>query len=54
MIVSIPPKDSYLWWKPAIISLDAFIYSGLIVAAAAATLTIFKAVTVKKEDNENE
>ena len=44
MIVSIPPKESYLWWKPAIISLDAFIYGGLIVAAAAAAVVIYKSI----------
>ncbi len=43
MIVSIPPKEPYLWWKPAVISLDVMVYGGLIVATAAAGLTIFKA-----------
>ena len=55
VIVSIPPKDSYLWWKPAIISLDAFIYGGLLIAVAAVAITIFKTATVSgKESNENE
>ena len=37
-IIYVPPKDSYLWWKPAIISLDAFAYSGLGVGALASIL----------------
>ena len=54
-IVSIPPKDSYLWWQPALISLDAFVYGGLILAAAAATVTILKAAKFTgKGKNENE
>ena len=52
MIVSIPPKEPYLWWKPAVISLDVAVYGGLLVAVAAAGLTIFKAVA-RKGKNEN-
>ena len=53
-IIAIPPKDSYLWWQPALISLDAFIYGGLILGAAAATITILKVVkSGKKEDEIN-
>ena len=55
MIVSIPPKDSYLWWQPAIASIDALVYGGLIVAVAAVALTIFKIVKSDgKEETENE
>ena len=55
MIVSIPPKDAYLWWKPAIISLDAFAYGGLVIGAAAATIVILKVFYFgKKEENVNE
>ena len=55
MIVSIPPKYSYLWWQPAIISVDAFIYGGLLIAATAAVMGIFKTVNFAgkgKDDNE--
>ena len=55
MIVSIPPKYSYLWWQPAIISVDAFIYGGLLIAATAAVMVIFKTVNFAgkgKDDNE--
>ena len=54
-IVSIPPKYSYLWWQPAIISIDFFVYGGLLIAASAAALSIFKAVNSAgrgKEENE--
>ena len=55
MIVSVPPKEPYLWWKPAVISLDVMVYSGLLVAAAAAGLTIFKFFTSsRKEGSVNE
>ena len=55
MIVSIPPKYSYLWWQPAIISIDALVYGGLIIGAAAATITIMRVVSSKKkEEGENE
>ena len=54
MIVSIPPKEPYLWWKPAVISLDVMVYSGLLVATAAAGLTIFKYFTSRKRGGENE
>ena len=55
MIVSIPPKYSYLWWQPAIVSLDAVVYGGLIVGAAAAGIVIFKTFySGRKEKNENE
>ena len=54
-IISVPPKDSYLWWRPALVSLDTFIYGGLLVAAAAATITIIKTVSgAGKGKNENE
>ena len=53
-IVSIPPKDSYLWWKPAIISIDAVVYGGLLIAVTAAAIGIFKTVNFigkgKEED----
>ena len=55
MIVSVPPKEPYLWWKPAIISLDAMVYSGLLVAVAASGLCIFKTVNLGRKgkvDNE--
>ena len=55
VIISIPPKNSYLWWQPAVISLDAFAYGGLLIAAAAAGVGIFKTVNFAgkgKEDNE--
>ena len=55
MIVSIPPKDAYLWWQPAIVSLDAIVYGGLIIAVAAVTLTIVKVIRADgKERKENE
>ena len=55
VIVSIPPKVSYLWWKPAIVSIDALVYGGLLVAIAAVALTIFKIVKSDgKEETENE
>ena len=55
VIVSIPPKYSYLWWQPAIISIDAFVYGGLLIGAAAATITIIKFVgSKKKEESVNE
>ena len=54
MIVSIPPKEPYLWWKSGVITIDAFVYSGLLIAAAAAGLTIYKYFTPKKEGSENE
>ena len=55
-IISIPPKDTYLWWQPAIVSLDAFVYGGLLIGAAAAGLCIFKSVvpTTGKGKEENE
>ena len=55
VIVSIPPKDSYLWWKPAIVSLDTIIYGGLAIAVAAVALTIVKIIKSDgKEKTENE
>lgn len=55
VIVSIPPKYSYLWWQPAIISLDAFVYGGLFIGAVASSITIMRVVnSKKKEKNENE
>ena len=54
-IVSIPPKDSYLWWQPAIISLDAFVYGGLLIGATALVIGMFKTVNFAgkgKEDHE--
>ena len=55
VIVSIPPKDSYLWWQPAIVSLDTIIYGGLAIAVAAVALTIVKIVKSDgKEEIENE
>ena len=54
MIVSVPPKEPYLWWKPAVITLDVAVYGGLIVAVVAAGLTILKAVKpARKEEVEN-
>jgi len=49
-IVSIPPKDSYLWWQPALISLDAFAFGGLLIGAAAAVLTIKNTLDVDEEE----
>ncbi|MBR6226130.1 MAG: glycoside hydrolase family 3 C-terminal domain-containing protein [Bacilli bacterium] len=40
MIVSIPPKNNYLWWQPAIISLDAFALGGLLIGGFACVLNI--------------
>ena len=57
VIVSIPPKYSYLWWQPAIIAIDAFVYGGLIIAAAASAITILKVVKPngkRKEEEDNE
>ena len=54
-IVSIPPKDAYLWWQPALVSIDAFAFSGLAIGAAACVLTILN--TLKnggEEAEENE
>ena len=54
-IVSIPPKDSYLWWQPAIISLDAFVYGGLLIGATALIIGMFKTVNFAgkgKDDHE--
>jgi hypothetical protein len=54
-IVSIPPKDSYLWWQPAIISLDAFVYGGLLIGLTAAGFAIFNSINGSgKGKNENE
>ena len=54
-IVSIPPKESYLWWKPAIVGIDAFVYGGLLIGACAAGLVIYKAIKpTKEEESENE
>ena len=54
-IISIPPKNSYLWWKPAIVSIDAFVYGGLLIAATAAAIGIFKTVNFAgKGKDENE
>ena len=53
MIVSIPPKDSYLWWKPAIVSLDLFVYGGLLIAVAAVTLTIVKVIKADGKERED-
>ena len=50
-IVSIPPKDSYLWWQPALVSIDAFAFGGLIIGAAAAIITIKATLTYKKEED---
>ena len=50
-IVSIPPKDSYLWWQPALVSIDAFAFGGLIIGAAAAVITIKATLTYKKEED---
>ena len=55
MIVSVPPKEPYLWWKPAVISLDVMVYGGLVVGVAAAGLCIFKSIKFtgkRKNDNE--
>ena len=55
MIVSIPPKEPYLWWKPAVISLDVFVYGGLLIGATAASIVIFKYFnTGRKGKAENE
>ena len=54
-IVSIPPKDAYLWWQPALVSIDAFAFSGLAIGAAACVITILN--TLKnggEEAEENE
>ena len=55
LIVSIPPKDAYLWWQPALVSIDAFAFSGLAIGAAACVITILN--TLKnggEEAEENE
>ncbi|MBR3266890.1 MAG: hypothetical protein IKI55_02025, partial [Bacilli bacterium] len=39
-IVAIPPKDSYLWWQPALISIDAFALGGLLIGGFACVLNI--------------
>ena len=55
VIVSIPPKDSYLWWQPAVVSLDTIVYGGLAIAVAAVALTIVKIIKSDgKEKTENE
>ena len=41
-IVSIPPKEPYLWWKPAVVSLDIFVYGGLLIGATALVLGVLK------------
>jgi beta-glucosidase len=51
-IVSIPPKQSYLWWQPALISIDGFAFGGLVIGVAAAVLTI--RTTLKYRDEEEE
>ena len=38
IIVSIPPKEPYLWWQPALISLDAVAISGIGVGALGSIL----------------
>ena len=38
VIISIPPKEPYLWWQPALIALDSFAISGLGVGALASIL----------------
>ena len=54
-IVSIPPKESYLWWKSAIVGIDAFVYGGLLIGACAAGLVIYKTMKpTKEEESENE
>ena len=53
IIVSIPPKDSYLWWKPAIVSIDLFVYGGLLIAVAAVTLTIVKVIKADGKERED-
>ena len=50
-IVSIPPKDAYLWWQPALVSIDAFALGGLIIGAAAAIITIKATLTYKEEED---
>ena len=52
VIVSIPPKNNYLWWQPAIISIDGFAFAGLIIGAAAAVLTIRTTLKYKEEEEE--
>ena len=54
-IVSLLPKDSYLWWKPAIVGIDAFAIGGLIIGASACGLCIYSYFKpAKKEEGENE
>ncbi len=42
VVVSLPSLGAYEWWRPAIVSLDAFAYGGLIIGALACTLTLIK------------
>ena len=54
-IISIPPKEPYLWWKPAVISLDFCVYGGLLIGATALVLGVLKTFNFAgkgKEDNE--
>ena len=53
MIVSIPPKEPYLWWKPAVITLDVAVYGGLIVAVFPIVSVIVKSFAKRKEVNQN-
>ena len=46
-IISIPPKEPYLWWKPAVISLDALVYSGLGVGMLA---SLFNGILFRRKE----
>ncbi|MCQ2800394.1 MAG: glycoside hydrolase family 3 C-terminal domain-containing protein [Bacilli bacterium] len=56
IVVSLEAKRAYLWWQPAIITLDAFVYGGLIIAVAACALNIqgFFRKPKKEEEDTNE
>ncbi|MCR5693296.1 MAG: glycoside hydrolase family 3 C-terminal domain-containing protein [Bacilli bacterium] len=55
-VISMQPKQAYLWWQPAIIAFDSFAFGGLLIGGLAAVLTIWttlkKAQEEPKEENE--
>ena len=50
VVVSLPSLGAYEWWRPALISLDAFAYGGLLIGAFASVITIVKYFGKKEQE----
>lgn len=50
VVVSLPSVGAYEWWRPALISLDAFAYGGLLIGGFAAVSSIIKYFGKKEQE----